>query len=174
MMTRDSGGLPCEECGSPLIPCRCQREKERGMISRFGSTLKSNPKKRMKTRTLREKFKDQPFKYGIIFDYVRTMPCAGRIFIPGHECGVGVAPPSAHHLGNDDLDGLVPACGRFHDDLEERARKVSKVLETAGMPSLEAIGKSYVGDALYWLYDQLTEDMEQEARRRGYTAEIGR
>ena len=175
MKTRDSGGLPCPECGSPLVPCKCERERKRGMISRFGSTLRANPKKRMKARTLREKFKDRPWKYGQVFEAVRKLPCAGRVYVPGHECGPGVAPASAHHLGRDDLDGLVPACARFHDDLEERVAKVTEALRTAGNPSLEAIGKSYVGHALFWLNEQgeLDPVILEEAKRRGYRAEVG-
>lgn len=172
----DSGGLPCPECGSPLVPCRCEREKKRGMISRFGSTLRANPKKRFKGRTLKERFKGQPWKYGQVFEAVRKLPCAGRVYLPYHECGPGVAPASAHHLGNDDLDGLVPACSRFHDDLEEREAKVVEALKQAGMPSLEAIGKSYVGQALFELRDQgeLPPEVEDAAMRRGFRAEVQR
>lgn len=176
MKLRDSGGLPCPDCGSPLVPCKCEREREKGMISRFGSTLKANPKKRMKTRTLAEKFKDEPLRYGVVFKRVRRYPCAGRVYFADHVCGPGVAPASAHHLGYDDLDGLVPSCGRFHDDMEEREAKLVKALRTAGMPSLEAIGKSYVGQALFDLKEQgeLPLEVEDAAMQRGFRAEVQR
>lgn len=176
MKTRDSGGLPCPDCGSPLVPCKCERERKRGMISRFGSTLRANPKKRLKARSLREKFKDEPLRYGVVFERVRTYPCAGKVYFVDHVCGPGVAPASAHHLGRDDMDGLWPVCGRCHDDLEEREAKVVKALKQAGMPSLDAIAKSYVGQALFELKEEgeLPVEVETAARRRGFRAEVQR
>jgi len=176
MKIRDSGGPACPECGSPLVPCKCERERERGMVSRFGSTLKANPKKRMKVRTLKEKFGDDPLRYGPVFEVVRRLPCWANVYIPGHECGLGAIPASAHHLGFDDLDGLLPSCSLSHSDLHEREGRITKALKTAGMPSLESIGKSYVGQVLFELKDadELPEELETAARRRGYAAEVYR
>lgn len=174
MKTRDSGGLPCPECGSPLVPCKCEREKKRGMISRFGSTLRANPKKKLRSRTLKEKFGDDPIKYGILFERIRELGCFGVVYFTGHKCGLGYAPPSAHHLGEDDLAGLLPVCGLMHDLVEEQERKLEKRLKRAGNPSLEAIGKSYVGHVLHGLKKSgdLPLEIETLARERGYAAEV--
>ena len=176
MKIRDSGGLPCPECGSPLVPCKCEREKKRGMISRFGSTLRANPKKRLRSRTLEEKFGDDPLRYGPVFKRVRGYPCFGTIYFLGHRCGPGYAPASAHHVGYDDLDGLLPVCGLLHDQVGEKALKVEKRLRRAGMPSIEAIAKSYVGQALFELKEEgeLPPDVKQAAMERGYRAEVQR
>ncbi len=176
MKIRDSRGLPCPVCGSPLIPCPCEREKGRPMVSRRNSTLKANPRKKLRSRTLREKFGDDPLRYGLVFEAVRRLPCWAKVYIPGHECGLGAVPASAHHLGTDDLDGLLPSCSLSHSDLHERVGKLAKALKTAGQPSLEAIGKSYVGQALYELKeaDELTPELETTARERGFKAEIHR
>jgi len=166
MKTRDSGGLPCPDCGSPLVPCKCDRKWK---VGRFGSTLKTDPKKKLRARTLAERAEENPLRYGPVFLKVREKPCAGRVYLPGHECGLGYAPASAHHIGKDDLDGLVPACAAFHDQMEEREAEVSKALREAGSPSLKAIGRSYVGEALFRLEEagELAPEIMAAARRRG-------
>jgi hypothetical protein len=124
----------------------------------------------MKVRTLAERKKDKPLEHGVLFREVRTMPCAAITFFYGHKCGPGVAPASAHHLGRDDLAGMIPACARFHDDLEERESRVEAQLRTEGHLKLKSIGRNYVTKALGQLKDrgELPTDIEAAARRRGY------
>ena len=168
MKLRDSGGLPCPDCGSPLKPCKCERGDERR--SRYGSTLKYRPGKKLRGRTLEERFKDQQLRYGLLFREIRLLLCFGVEYLPGHICGPGYAPPTAHHLGKLDLDGLLPVCGLLHDEVGEKALEVEKRLRTAGKPSLEAIGKGYVQRALALLQAEgrLPDEVAGPALKRGY------
>jgi len=161
------GGQMCGKCGSPLVPCKCNRQD--GRVSRFGSTLKANPKKMLKTRSLKEKFKDEPTRYGQVFEEARLLLCFGLGRLPGHVCGIGVARSTAHHIGKDDLEGLLPSCGKLHDDLHERAGEVSKALRRAGSPPLHVLAGRYVEDILARLEDrgELEPEVEAAARARG-------
>ena len=154
------------------MPAFEEREAASGKRRVFGSTLKVDPAKKLKSRTLEEKFGDDPLRYGPVWKCVRILPCAGRKYVPLHECGPGFAPATAHHLGKDDLAGLWPVCGALHDQLAERPREVSKALRKAGGPTIGAIGKRYVAGALERLQadGRLPYPLEQAARRRGYAA----
>jgi len=166
--------LPCPDCGSPLRPCKCERERGSTKVRRRGSTLRQDPSKKLRSRTLSERFKDDPLRYGILFEFVRRKPCAGAVYVPGHMCGAGYAPASAHHLGKDDLGGLVPACGSFHDDMEEREADVERALREANQPTLEKIGRSYVAEALFHFHrkKKLSPEIVAAALRRGYTESL--
>jgi len=111
----------CPDCGSPLRPCKCERGDKR--VSRFGSTLKINPAKKLKVRTLEERFGDDPLMYGVVFKLIRTWPCFGIEWLPGHKCRPGYAPAGSHHLGKDDLDGQVPVCSWLHDFAQKTRRR---------------------------------------------------
>ncbi|GAG06762.1 unnamed protein product [marine sediment metagenome] len=167
MKLRDSGGLPCPKCGSPLKPCKCERGDDR--ISRFGSTLKVRPKTKLKTRSLKERKKDKPLEYGQVFEEVRRERCFGLAELPGHRCGIGVAGSTAHHIGKDDLDGLLPTCGSGHDDLHERVWKVAEALRTAGKPPLHTLAEGYVRRSLarWKKRGELNPEVETAAIARG-------
>ena len=140
------------------------------MISRHNSTLRVNPKKKMRTRTLEEKFGDDPGKYGILFREVRTFECFGITYLPGTACGLGYAPASAHHLGDRDIDGLLPVCGSHHSMLEEWTLEVAKTLREAGNPTLEDLGRHYLHRAIRNLEDrgeELPPELLSEARKKG-------
>lgn len=126
----------------------------------------SRSTKPMKRRSLKERFKDRPECYGPIFLLVRQEPCfAARVLPTLHACGLGYAPASAHHLGDTDLDGLLPACGRMHDVLENPrgVRMTEAQLQAAGQPSLREIGLQYVGRAIVELRDtdQMPSNLEE-------------
>lgn len=74
----------------------------------------------MKRRSFSQKYKGDGLRYGTLFVRVRDMPCwlavegyAG----PGHDgCGLGVqGGHTAHHVGRNDDEGLIPGCGKAHD-----------------------------------------------------------
>lgn len=115
--------------------------RSKSQLSR-GSGLQR--KSRLKRRSLAERTKDDPDRYGDLFEAVRRMPCFGRKYLPGHECELGYAPASAHHLGRQDSEGMVPVCGRLHDLCEMRTSEVEVMLQRAGSPSLEELGQMYV------------------------------
>lgn len=165
---RDEGGLPCPDCGSPLRPCRCHRQRK--TVRRWGSTLRADPEKKLRTRTLAERFEDDPTRYGVLFDLVRRDACFGLTYLPGHVCGLGYAPPSAHHLGKTDLDGLLPVCGRLHDEAGEKPSDVERRLREAGRLPLQALGRLYVTAALRVLDAEgdLPADVATAARKAGY------
>ena len=144
----DSGGLPCPECGSPLSPCKHEREAKRPMLQGWNTTLRTDPKKRMRSRTLQEKFGDDPLRYGPVLELVRLRPCFGKSYLPGHACALGYAPPSAHHLGETDLDGLVPVCGALHDEVGLYPETVASALRRARSPTLPALAAQYVDAAV--------------------------
>jgi len=166
----DSGGLPCPDCGSPLSPCRCERERALGRRVRgWNTSLKSNVEKPLRTRSLQERAEKNPLRHGAVFLEVRKEPCAGARELPDHQCGLGYAPPSAHHLGRSDLDGLVPACGLFHDEMGEKEREVERRLRKAGRPPLRVLGERNVRTALARLMErgELPPAVMAAARRRG-------
>lgn len=167
MKLRDSCGLPCPNCGSPLKPCKCERGDDR--IARFGSTLKVRPKKKLKVRSLKERFKDKPLEYGQVFDEIKVERCFGIEELPGHRCGIGVAGSTAHHIGKDDLAGLLPSCGKLHDDMHERVWKVVEALRTAGKATLHTLAERYVRRALLRLKErgELGPEVETAAVARG-------
>ena len=75
---------------------------------------------RIKRRSFSQKYKGDGPRYGTLFVRVRELPCwlaqAGYDG-PGHEgCGLGAqGGHTAHHVGRNDADGLIPVCGRAHD-----------------------------------------------------------
>ena len=166
-MKNESISQMCPDCGSPFRPCKCERGDKR--VSRFGSTLKANPAKKLKARTLEERFKDNPLRYGVVFNRVRTWPCFGIEWLPGHKCRLGYAPATAHHLGKDDLDGMVPVCSWLHDQLEEFPTEVERELRLSGKPSLAGLGRMDVVNALVELYDsdELPAEILTAAQKRG-------
>ncbi len=56
----------CPDCGSPFQPCKCGGDDR---ISRFGSTLKVDPAKKLKVRTLEEKFGDDPLIRNVFYGF---------------------------------------------------------------------------------------------------------
>jgi len=80
-------------------------------------------KTRLRTRDFRKR---DPERYGELWDRVRKMPCFVRELFPEfHQCGLGFAPASAHHVipKGKDWEGLVPACAAVHDVLEAQKRR---------------------------------------------------
>ena len=161
----------CPGCGSPLSPCRCEKADEYlappGALAnstlgvRKGKRLKSST--RLRARTLEEKYGDDDLRYGPLFEEVRRMECAGNH--PGHECGPGYAPASAHHLddkGHLDAKGLIPCCGRLHDVLEDPSRSV----EWTDGRTTEEVGRFYVLKAAHRIRarGEMTEELEQAIR----------
>lgn len=126
-------------------PLRSDPEKQREWERK---SRRNNPLKRrtsLRSRSLSERTEDDPDRYGELFERVREMPCFGRRYLPGHECGLGYAPATAHHLGRKDTEGLVPVCGRLHDLCEERESEVERRLAQAGSPCLDDLGGFYIG-----------------------------
>ena len=65
-------------------------------------------------------------RYGSLWETVRRMPCFLREMAPHlHECGLGYAPATAHHVipKGQDEEGLIPACSKAHDVLEAQKRR---------------------------------------------------
>ena len=133
-----------------------------------GSKLMARPGK-LRSRGVMERHKDDPFRYGVLFTTVRQWLCFGVEHLPGHICGLGYAPPTAHHLGKTDLDGLLPVCGRLHDLVEERPSQVERALREAGQPSLQEIGRTYLRQASQALVDrgELPSEVEAVCRIKG-------
>lgn len=153
----------CPDCGSPLDPCKC--EKEGRYVSPPGSvwnsTLGVKKGGRLKARTLGEKYGGDPLRYGPLFEEVRAMTCAGRSLIAGHRCGPGYAPASAHHLDDKshlDALGLIPCCGLLHDRLEDPSDQVRWVAHRTD----EDVGRFYVLKAADRIRDrgEMTEELE--------------
>lgn len=146
----------CPECGSPLRPCKCDRDEYAsppGAVAnstlgvRKGKRLKS--KTRLTARSFSEKYADDVLRYGPLFELVREMRCFGLVYardVPPHKCDVGYAPASAHHLDSKDhLDarGLLPVCGRMHDQVET----FPKEIPLAEGWTIEKLGRLYVAKA---------------------------
>jgi hypothetical protein len=123
-------------------------------------------KKPLRSRTLTERFQDDPTRYGPLWKVVRVLPCVGRMVDPGHECGPGYAPATAHHLGKTDLEGLVPVCGALHDVLHQR-HKCREWEERAGV-DLAALGGKYVKGAA----ERLERDGELPEALRGVLVDV--
>jgi hypothetical protein len=92
-------------------------------------------------------FKRTENRYGPLWDEVKRERCFGLKYISGHECGIGVRPWTAHHLGRLDEEGLCPVCAKLHDMCHDQPWKVTEALEKAGSPTLEEIGQLYVEKA---------------------------
>ncbi len=165
-MNHPNANQQCPDCGSPFQPCKCGGDDR---ISRFGSTLKVDPAKKLKVRTLEEKFGDDPLMYGPAFKLVRTLLCFGIEWLGGHKCKPGYAPATAHHPGKDDLDGLVPVCGWLHDRCAERTLEVERELREAGSPPLSGLGRMYTMLAIRELVDreELPPELLTAAQKRG-------
>lgn len=163
----------CPDCGSPLDPCKCEREDEYisppGAVANSTLGVRKGLKSggRLRSRTLEERYGDDPIRYGVLFKAVREKICFGRLYVAGHSCGIGYAPASAHHIGDTDLDGQLPACGKMHDRLEEFPKEVEE--ELPGDWTLETLGKWYVRKAARELdrAGDLPDDVRQELEERG-------
>jgi hypothetical protein len=99
----------------------------------------------MKRRTLQERYGEDPLRYGPLWEKVRRWyPCAGKVHLGGaHDCGPGMRPAGAHHLGDTDIEGLIPCCRRFHDQLHDRSWEVEAELRKRGR-TLARLGLAYV------------------------------
>lgn len=166
----------CPDCGSPLTPCKCE-DRENYLVKpgdvwnstlgvRKGSGLTTRT--RLKSRTLSEKYGEDALRYGPLFQVVRELKCAGHpdvYLIPGHRCGPGYAPASAHHLDSKqhlDARGLIPCCGRLHDQLEQFPGEI----QWADDWTTERVGRFYVVHARNTLRHRgdLTEEIENAVR----------
>jgi hypothetical protein len=99
----------------------------------------------MKKSALKKgRWKRTEYRYGKLWEAVKREPCFLSWHVPGHKCGIGVRPATAHHLGRLDAEGLVPCCGKAHDLCHDQPWRVRKALDLAGAPTLEEIGMEYV------------------------------
>ena len=146
---------PSRKSGKPQLPSR-QRVLR---IERTGKPAPSAKPKRKKIRTksFSQKYKDPDGKrYGGLFLRVRVLRCwleregyRGR----GHPaCGPGVqGGHTAHHLGRNDEDGLIPGCGAAHDLYAglggNETQEEFKGWLRAGGVTLAEVGQAYVNDA---------------------------
>ena len=90
-------------------------------MKRWNSTLKVG--KPLKRRDFRKR---KEGRCGPLWEKVRRMPCFLLEMVPElHECGLGYAPATAHHVIPRGLDeeGLLPVCGQAHDVLEAQKRR---------------------------------------------------
>jgi hypothetical protein len=75
-------------------------------------------------------------------------------------------------MGDDDLAGLLPACGATHDVLHDplKAEALNEKLRTTQGLTLQALADRYVLEALDELSDEgrLPEAIAAEAVRRGF------
>jgi len=111
-----SANQMCGECGSPLRPCKCERDQ--GRKAPGNTTLRV--RKRIKARSFSQTHDGKGERYGWLFRLVRRRACFLRVMGYrglGHEgCGDGAQGGStAHHVGRPDVEGLLPVCGRAHD-----------------------------------------------------------
>lgn len=104
----------CPECQSPLRPCICDRKRT---------------KKGFRKRSFRETYEDDPLRYGIIFERLRTWARSGDLCLLKGRVRSDTGDPhvclhhwraTAHHTtpvgrGGDDLS-CAAACG-LADDL---------------------------------------------------------
>lgn len=136
----------------------------------------------LRSRSLTEKYGDDPIRYGVLFREVRKMPCAGKVHAPRHVCS---GRHTAHHdppVGKrgDDLSGMIPCCDRLHAKLENRqpvfsggeGQTRSMLLEELGWDEarLAEVAMGYVQAAIRRLEagDGLPEEVAEVARERGY------
>lgn len=82
------------------------------------------------------------------------MPCFLRMMVPHlHECGLGYAPATAHHVipGGLDEEGLLPVCGKVHDVLEAQKRReivdLSSIVGVRFEVAIRVLGLHYVNRA---------------------------
>jgi len=107
-------------------------------------------KKRFRQKSFTERFKDDPLRYGILFEAVRLMRCFVAAMGSTHRCA-GPGRHTAHHEGKDDLGGLLPCCGYVHRGLEGSVNRTrSEYLIVIGMTEddIAALAARYVVDVL--------------------------
>lgn len=96
-------------------------------MKKWNSTLKMGKPLKKGGRLKRRDFRKlKEGRYGPLWETVRRMPCFLREMAPElHECGLGYAPATAHHVIPKGLDaeGLIPTCGKAHDVLEAQKRR---------------------------------------------------
>ena len=138
------------------------------MIQGWNTTLRTNPRKRMRARSLKEKFGDDPLRYGPLWEEVRRQPCFGKRHLRRHMCAPGYAPATAHHLGETDLDGMLSVCGALHDEAELYPEKLAKALQQAGSPVPQVLADGYVDAAVAELREagELPPEVERAWRER--------
>lgn len=128
---------------STLRPGKPLRAKKR--LSRTRASLNRTGK--LKRRGVMERHADDPDRYGELFLRVREMPCFGRSRLPLHQCGIGVRPATAHHVGRKDSEGLLPVCGRLHDALHERPWEIQSRMGKGGAEKVRRLALEYVEQA---------------------------
>lgn len=157
----------CGDCGKLLALCRCGREyvSPPGAVanSRLGSRKRLTSSTRLRSRSLEERYGDDDLRYGPLFDEIKVMTCFAREHLPDYPCGPGYRPATAHHLGETDPEGQVPACGRHHDWAEEFPGEVDEALREAGSPSLDELGRMYVKEAALRLIErgEMTDEIRE-------------
>jgi hypothetical protein len=116
---------------------------------------------KLRQKTFAEKRKEDPSKYGALFDAVKAEPCIGLSLIPGHRCR-GPGRHTAHHeppisKGGNDRTGQVPVCGWLHTGLHGSVNRTrADTLNELGLSKeeLQALAKKYVARALLQLSDK--------------------
>jgi hypothetical protein len=90
-------------------------------------------------------------RYGPLWEKVKRMPCFLREMVPHlHECGLGYAPATAHHVIPKGLDaeGLIPCCSKAHDVLEAQKRReivdLSSIVGVRFEVDVRVLGLHYV------------------------------
>lgn len=125
---------------APSKPMKRGKALERGRGPKAKSFSKRFPKDH-----------DGP-RYGAAFRAVRELPCwlATQEYVgPGHEaCGLGQqGGHTAHHVGRNDEDGLIPCCGRAHDLYVGRGGRTAVRHFAAWMQrygfTLRGVGRAY-------------------------------
>ena len=103
---------------------------------------------RLKRRDFRKR---KEGRYGPLWEIVRGMPCFLREMVPHlHECGLGYAPATAHHVIPRGLDeeGLCPVCSSVHDVLEAQKRRtivdLSSIVGVRFEVDVRVLGLHYV------------------------------
>ena len=117
------------------------------MASRIGTGYERGSKPMKNSRLKKGCWKRTEHRYGPLWEAVKREPCFGLSFLPGHKCGIGVMPATAHHLRRLDAEGLVPVCMAMHDFCHTQSWKVTEALILAGAPTLAEIGMEYVRKA---------------------------
>jgi hypothetical protein len=107
----------------------------------------------VKRTSFSERYTGNGPRYGQLFRAVRKMPCwllTQKYTGKGHEsCGFGAQGGwTAHHVGRNDKDGLVPCCGAAHDLLaglggSSTRQEFEAWLKRYGF-DLKEVGKRYV------------------------------
>ena len=93
-------------------------------------------------------------RYGPLWEKVRRMPCFLREMVPElHQCGLGYAPATAHHVipRGQDVEGLLPVCMSAHDVLEAQKRReivdFSSIVGVRFEVAVRVLGLHYVNRA---------------------------